>query len=36
MWMVLQYIRDMWEDMIPWIYAVGIVSLMLIILAVAL
>ena len=36
MWMVLQYIKDMWEGMIPWIYAIGIVSLILIILGMAL
>jgi hypothetical protein len=34
--MVLQYIKDMWSDAVPWIYAIGIVALMLIILGMAL
>ena len=35
MWMVLQYIRDMWEDAIPWIYAVIIVTVTVLILGMA-
>ncbi len=35
MWMFLQYIRDMWEDLIPWIYAVIIVAVTVLILSTA-
>lgn len=35
MWMFLQYIRDMWEDAIPWIYAVIIVAVTVLILSTA-
>jgi len=35
MWMFLQYIRDMWADLIPWIYAVIIVTVMVLILGMA-
>jgi hypothetical protein len=35
MWMFLQYIRDMWSDALPWIYAVVIVSVIVLILATA-
>tara|TARA_R100000027_G_C2185808_1_gene75374 strand:+ start:289 stop:399 length:111 start_codon:yes stop_codon:yes gene_type:complete len=35
MWMFLQYLRDMWEDLIPWIYAVLIVTVMVLILGLA-
>ena len=36
MWMFLQYIKDIWQDAIPWIYAVLIVTVILLIVAVAL
>ena len=36
MWMFLQYIKDMWEDAIPWIYAVIIVTVTVLILGMAL
>ena len=35
MWMFLQYIRDMWTDAVPWIYAVMIVAVMVLILSTA-
>ena len=35
MWMFLQYIRDMWTDAVPWIYAVIIVAVMVLILSTA-
>jgi hypothetical protein len=35
MWMFLQYIRDMWTDAMPWIYAVIIVTVMVLILGMA-
>ena len=35
MWMFLQYIKDMWTDAVPWIYAVIIVSVMVLILSMA-
>ena len=35
MWMFLQYIKDMWTDAVPWIYAVIIVAVMVLILATA-
>lgn len=35
MWMFLQYIKDMWEDAIPWIYAVIIVAVTVLILSTA-
>ena len=35
MWMVLQYIKDMWADAIPWIYAVIIVTVTVLILGMA-
>ena len=34
--MFLQYIKDIWQDAIPWIYAVLIVTVILLIMAVAL
>jgi len=36
MWMFLQYIRDMWSDALPWIYAVIIVTVTVLILGMAL
>ena len=36
MWMFLQYIKDIWQDAIQWIYAVLIVTVILLIMAVAL
>ena len=36
MWMFLQYMKDIWQDAIPWIYAVIIVTVILLIMAVAL
>ena len=33
--MFLQYLKDMWEDLIPWIYAVLIVTVMVLILGLA-
>ena len=35
MWMFLQYIKDMWSHLIPWIYAVLIVTVMVLILGMA-
>jgi len=35
MWMFLQYIKDMWTDAVPWIYAVIIVTVMVLILSMA-
>ena len=35
MWMILQYLKDIKEDMMPWIYAVIIVITTLLILATA-
>ena len=35
MWMFLQYIKDIWQDAIPWIYAVLIVVIVLLILGTA-
>ena len=35
MWMLLQYIKDIWQDAIPWIYAVLIVVIVLLILGTA-
>jgi len=35
MWMFLQYIKDMWTDAVPWIYAVIIVAVMVLILSMA-
>ena len=35
MWMFLQYIKDMWTDAMPWIYAVIIVTVMVLILGMA-
>jgi hypothetical protein len=35
MWMFLQYIKDMWTDAVPWIYAVMIVAVMVLILSTA-
>jgi hypothetical protein len=29
MWMFLQYLKDMWTDAMPWIYAVIIVAVTL-------
>jgi|ETNmetMinimDraft_24_1059892.scaffolds.fasta_scaffold01982_5 hypothetical protein len=36
MWMFLQYLKDMYEDAIPFIYAVCIVTLLLLVLGWAL
>ena len=36
MWMLLQYLKDMWEDCMPWLYAVGLVFIMVCILGLAL
>ena len=36
MWMFLQYIKDIWQAAIPWIYAVIIVTVILLLMAVAL
>ncbi len=33
--MFLQYIRDIWQDAVPWIYAVIIVAVMVLILSTA-
>ena len=33
--MFLQYIKDMWTDAVPWIYAVMIVAVMVLILSTA-
>lgn len=35
MWMFLQYIRDIFSDAVPWIYAVIIVAVMVLILSTA-
>ena len=35
MWMFLQYIKDLWTDAIPFIYAVMIVAVMVLILSTA-
>jgi hypothetical protein len=35
MWMFLQYLRDMKEDAMPWIYAVLIVTALVLILGTA-
>ena len=35
MWMFLQYIKDMWTDAVPWIYAVIIVAVIVLILSTA-
>ena len=35
MWMFLQYIKDIWQDAIPWIYEVLIVVIVLLILGTA-
>ena len=35
MWMFLQYLKDMWSETLPWIYAVLIVTVMVLILATA-
>ena len=35
MWMFLQYIKDMWTDAVPWIYAIGIVAVIVLILSTA-
>ena len=35
MWMFLQYIKDMWTDTLPWIYAVIIMAVVLLILGTA-
>ena len=35
MWMFLQYIKDMWSDAVPWIYAVIIMAVVLLILSTA-
>ena len=35
MWMFLQYIRDMWSDALPFIYAVMIMLVVLLILGTA-
>ncbi len=35
MWMFLQYLKDMKEDAMPWIYAVLIVLVMVLILGTA-
>jgi hypothetical protein len=32
MWMFLQYIRDMWQDAVPFVYAIMIVAVMVLIL----
>ena len=36
MGMLLQYIKDTWDEATPWLYAVAIVTVILIILGVAL
>ena len=36
MWIFLQYIKDIWQDATPCIYAVLIVTVILLIMAVAL
>tara|TARA_A100001011_G_scaffold392817_1_gene481243 strand:+ start:1963 stop:2073 length:111 start_codon:yes stop_codon:yes gene_type:complete len=36
MWMFLQYIKDTWDEATPWLYAVAIVTVSIIILGVAL
>ncbi len=35
MWMFLQYIKDLWTDAIPFIYAVMIVAVIVLILSTA-
>ena len=35
MWMFLQYIKDLFDDAIPWIYAMGIVAVIVLILSTA-
>ena len=35
MWMFLQYLKDMWSETLPWIYAVIIVTVMVLILGMA-
>ena len=35
MWMFLQYIKDMWSDAVPFIYAVIIMAVVLLILSTA-
>ena len=35
MWMFLQYIKDMWTDITPWIYAVIIVTVLVLVLGMA-
>ena len=35
MWMFLQYLKDMWTDAMPWIYAVVIVTVVLLIMSTA-
>jgi len=35
MWMFLQYIKDMWSDALPWIYAVIIMAVVLLIMSTA-
>ena len=35
MWMFLQYIKDIWQDATPWIYAVLIVTVTVLILSTA-
>ena len=35
MWMFLQYIKDIWQDAIPWIFAVIIVAVSVLILSTA-
>jgi hypothetical protein len=36
MWWFLQYMKDIWQDAIPWMSAVSIVTVILLIMAVAL
>ena len=35
MWMFLQYLKDMWSETLPWIYAVLIVTVTVLILSTA-
>ena len=35
MWMFLQYIKEVWTDITPWIYAVIIVTVLVLVLGMA-
>ena len=35
MWWFLQLMKDIWQDAIPWMYAVSIVTVILLMMAVA-